>query len=177
MENMKEIKKDTHRTIPVRMSYQAGYAQYKDWTSGTNVHCGIGYFEPFGISEYRCGFDFDEAKDFPLENFFTKYWIDNFHSENLCIYMLEDGWIYAYDGIFGAMLEGTQHLGPDIPSLRKDALVNVIVGGTGAYEGAVGLMVGHTEGSGKIEYVNDWLALPEALWKVMDGYIVLPIRE
>lgn len=177
---MQEIKlppvhdKKNRITIPVRMSYQAGYREYRDWTSGENHHAGIGQFEPFGHSEYVCGINFDEAKNLPLSNFFSDFWMNNFHTEQMCIYMLKDGWIYAYDGVFGALVEGTENLTPDVPALRNDALVNVIVGGTGAYEGAVGLMIGCTEGSGDIQTASNGLPLPKILWKIMEGYISLP---
>lgn len=60
--------------------------------------------------------------------------------------------------------------------LRRDVLTNVIIGGTGRYEGAFGIMTGTAEGGGRTREVNDWLNLPEGLLKVMSGYIKIPIK-
>ena len=168
---------EKRKTIPTRMSYLAGYREFHEWTSGENHHAGIGQFEPFGQSEYVCGVDFDEAKDYPIPEIFSAWWQKNFDTSQMCVYRMKDGDLYAYDGVFGALIEGTEDLPPDVPVHRNDAIINVIVGGTGTYEGALGLMIGRTEGSGEIRNASNGTPLPTVLLKLMEGYISLPVKE
>ena len=65
------------RTYQVRMGYEAGFDLMKKWPcEGRTVHAGIGWFHPFGPSEYYGmanlpGNFFEESTQFPLENYFT----------------------------------------------------------------------------------------------------------
>ena len=63
-----------------------------------------------------------------------------------CVYHMEDGDIYAWDGIFAVRGKGSIELPLDQEGERRDVLVNVIVGGSGAYKGAISLMMGTAEG-------------------------------
>ena len=95
---------DKFETFPVRMAFQAGYAQFEDWTSGTTFHCGIGYFHPFGQCKYYMGeFDMAEAAGFPISDLFTEKFSEDFCDMGFAIYRLPDGDIYCYDGIFGTL--------------------------------------------------------------------------
>jgi len=60
--------------------------------------------------------------------------------------------------------------------LGADILTNVIVGGTGKYEGARGIMLGTAEGSGWSKVCNEEIGqtLPQALLKCLEGYIKIP---
>ncbi|MDC7126846.1 MAG: hypothetical protein PQJ46_14840, partial [Spirochaetales bacterium] len=153
--------------VPIKMSMQAGYNELKPYTSGKTIHAGEGYIDPFGVGEYYAGLGLDEAKDYPIDRYFSKWWMENFSTDLFCVYKLKDGNIYAWDGILGRIsndkVDGTTD--------REDALVNVIVGGTGAYEGATGILVGHTPSSGELKGENN---LPKALFKLMEGFIKLP---
>ncbi len=163
----------------VRMSYQAGYAQFKDWTSGKTVHAGVGWFHPFGPSHYFCGREgFEEAKNYPLENYFSDWWMETFDTRAFCVYRLADGDIYAWDGIFAVRdSSGDIEIPHNSSFLRRDVLTNIIVGGTGAYEGAIGIMTGTAEGGGEVKTLDNGLTLPEGLLKVLSGYIKIPIKK
>ena len=166
-----------YESFEVRMAFQAGYAQYREWTSGTTFHSGIGYFHPFGQCRYYMGdTDIAEAKNFPLSGYFSEGWEKDFCEMGFAIYRLPDGDIYAYDGIFGALIKGTEGLGLDVPSFRNDILINVVVGGTGRYEGAVGILSGTAEGSGDAKEVKPGFFLPEGLLKLLSGYIKIPVK-
>lgn len=173
----KELR-EKFETIPVRMAFQAGYAQFEEWTSGTSFHCGIGYFHPFGQCKYYMGdLDMAEAANFPVSDLFTEKFVNDFCDMGFAIYRLQDGDIYCFDGIFGALIAGTEGIGLDVPSLRNDVLLNVVVGGTGRYEGARGLLMGTAEGSGESKELRPEFFLPEGLLKLMEGYIKIPIKE
>jgi hypothetical protein len=163
------------------MSYEAGADQYKNWTSGETIHSGIGWFHPFGKSHYFAGNDFAEEKGFSPNELFSKFWLDKFGTELFCIYRLADGDIYAYDGMLAVRDETDITMNYEdydpIPSIRRDVLVNVIIGGTGAYEGAVGLMIGTAEGGGESHVVAEGHTLPDSIMKLLTGYIKLPIKE
>lgn len=166
-----------YKCFEVRMKYQAGYAQTGSWTSGETEHGGVGWFHPFGPSRYVCGNDFAEAKDFPLENYFSPYWQQTYDTSLFCVYQLEDGCIYAWDGILAVRGPGQLEIPLNSEGERRDVLVNVIVGGTGAYEGAFGLMMGTAEGSGELGKAPDGSMLPEALIKDLSGYIKIPVES
>ena len=166
---------DKFETFPVRMAFQAGYAQFEDWTSGTTFHCGIGYFHPFGQCKYYMGeFDMAEAAGFPISDLFTEKFSEDFCDMGFAIYRLPDGDIYCYDGIFGTLISGQEGLGLAVPSFRNDVLLNVVCGGTGRYEGARGLLMGTAEGSGGAKELRPGFFLPEGLLKLMEGYIKIP---
>ena len=80
--------------------------------------------------------------------------------------MLPDGNIFAYDGIVGNYEPFTRGTTEKI-----DELINVIVGGTGAYEGANGMLLGHAQGRGPTAEVAPGMSLPRSLLKIMEGYI------
>ena len=90
---------------------------------------------------------------------------------------MEDGDIYAWDGIFAVRGKGSIELPMDQEGERRDVLVNVIVGGSGAYRGAIGLMVGTAEGAGKIGTAANGGQMPEALIKDLRGYIKVPLEN
>lgn len=169
----------------VRMAYQAGYAQHKLWPcNGMTVHSGVGWFHPFGQSEYfAISGDCPEKEAFPIDQYFTEDWMDIYDTSLFCIYRMKDGDIYAYDGIFCVRDEGGDQEIPYASSfLRRDILTNVIVGGTGKYEGARGLMLGTAEGSGEVRVVeSDKIPadykLPEGLLKCLEGYIKIPAQD
>ena len=181
-----EKKEEEEKFIPymtynVRMAYEAGYDLLKKWPcDGLTVHSGIGWFHPFGRSEYfAIAGDCPEKAAYPLEKFFTEDWMDVFDTGLFCIYRLKDGDIYAYDGIFCQRGVGDEAVPDRSLNFRRDILTNVIVGGTGKYEGARGLMIGTAEGSGDFKVVNEEIGqtLPKALLKCLEGYIKIPQNQ
>jgi hypothetical protein len=94
-----------------------------------------------------------------------------YETDLFCIYMLKDGNIYAYDGVVGNLEPADGDDG------KMDYLVNVIVGGTGAYEGATGMLLGRTPGKGKSTQVAEELSLPVSILKLMEGYIRIPVKK
>ena len=122
----------------------------------------------------------EEAKNFPLDKFFTDDWMENFETDLFCIYRMPDGDIYAWDGIFAVRgLDAGKCIGYNSEYTRQDVLVNIIVGGTGRYEGARGVMVGTAEGGGATKVVGEMpdgspLELPETIMKDLSGYIRIP---
>lgn len=157
-----------YTTFLLNMSYEAGAAQYKTWTAGKVIHAGIGWLEPFGRSEYVAGMGFPEAAQYPKPDFMNATWMSMFPTGLFCIYMLDDGWIFAYDGIVGNLHQVENDDG------KMDMLVNVIVGGTGKYEGCNGLLIGRTPGRGASSDVGGGLMLPVSILKLMEGYINIP---
>ena len=120
---------------------------------------------------------------FPLEKFFTEDWMKEFETDLFCIYRLADGDIYAWDGIFAVRgLDPHKCIVYNSEYTRQDVLVNVIVGGTGRYKGARGLMIGTTEGGGKTQVCGKMpdgspLELPETIMKDLEGYIRFPDKD
>lgn len=179
-------KKEIGTVYHVRMNYHAGYGVYKQWPNGgRTIHSGIGWFHPFGPSEYYGvanipGETCEESKQFPLEKFFTEDWMENFETDLFCIYRMPDGDIYAWDGMFAVRgLDENKCIVYNSEYTRQDVLVNVIVGGTGHYEGVRGLLIGTTEGGGGTKVVGEMpdgspLELPETIMKDLDGYIRFP---
>lgn len=177
---MLEKENTQYMSYEVRMNYQAGYDQLREWPGGgKTVHAGIGWFHPFGKSHYYCVIEgCKEQEAFPVDKYFSDYWIKTYDLATFCIYRLDDGDIYAYDGIFCRRGEGgDEELPDDTVLIRRDILTNVIVGGTGRYEGAVGLMTGTAEGNGKTRKFDEELTLPEALIKNLTGYLKIPIKK
>jgi hypothetical protein len=163
----------SYKIIPITMEMEAGAAQYKQWPGGKKtIHAGIGWIEPFGRSEYVAGMGYPEAEKYPKPSYFNDEWMKNYGTDLFCIYMLKDGNIYAWDGITG-------RLEPEVPEDdgRMDYLINVIVGGTGAYEGATGMLLGATPGRGKQAQVSEGVSLPVSILKLMKGYIKLPVKK
>lgn len=166
--------KVTYKTIPISMEMEAGAAQYKEWPGGERtIHAGIGWMHPFGRGEYVAGIGYPEAEDYPMPSYFNEEWMDTYGTRLFCIYMLSDGNIYAYDGVVGNL----EPYDPDVDDGKMDYLINVIVGGTGAYEGATGMLLGRTPGKGANTQVSSGISLPVSILKLMEGYINLPIKE
>ncbi len=179
-------KKEVGTVEQVRMNYHAGYNVYKEWPNGgMTIHAGIGWFHPFGPSEYYGmanipGNFCEEAKQFPLEKYFTEDWMENFETDLFCIYRMPDGDIYAWDGMFAVRgLDPHKCVVYNSEYTRQDVLVNVIVGGTGRYEGVRGLLIGTAEGGGKTQVCGKMpdgsdLELPETIMKDLQGYVRFP---
>lgn len=53
---------------------------------------------------------------------------------------------------------------------------DMVVGGTGAFEGATGIWVGLTQGQGKVSEVAPGRKLPQSILKLMNGYVRLPVK-
>ena len=172
-----------------RMNYHAGYNVYKEWPNGgMTIHAGIGWFHPFGPSEYYGmanipGNFCEESKQFPLEKYFTEDWMKNFETDLFCIYRMPDGDIYAWDGMFAVRgLDPNKCVVYNSEYTRQDVLVNVIVGGTGRYEGVRGLLIGTAEGGGPTQVCGKMpdgsdLELPETIMKDLSGYIRFPEKD
>ena len=178
--------KEQGRVYHVRMNYHAGYDQYREWPGeGRTIHSGIGWFHPFGPSDYYGIADIgkgacEEAKEFPLEKFFTDDWMREFETDLFCIYRMKDGDIYAWDGMFAVRgLDPEKCIVYNSEYTRQDVLVNVVVGGTGKFKGARGILIGTTEGGGDTKVVGEMpdgspLELPATIMKDLDGWIRLP---
>lgn len=181
--------KEKGKVYHVRMNYHAGYGVYNEWPNGgMTIHSGIGWFHPFGPSEYWGvanipGNFCEEAKQFPLENYFTEDWMKNFETDLFCIYRLEEGDIYVWDGMFAVRgKDPNKCIVYNSEYTRQDVIVNVVVGGTGRFEGARGLLIGTTEGGGKTQVCGKMpdgsdLELPETIMKDLDGWIRLPDKD
>jgi hypothetical protein len=167
----------TYQTIPITIQMEAGNTQWNPWTSGTTIVAGTGWFAPFGRSDYHYGLGYAEAqKDgaAPKPAFMDESWLSAYPTNNLCIYHLKDGDIYAYDGIMGNVLPATA-------DGKGDYLLEVIVGGTGKYRNANGILLGRTVGRGtasipSVGGVNGPFPLPPVILKLMDGYINVQVR-
>ncbi len=163
--------KTAYKVIPITMEMEAGAAQYKEWPGGQKtIHAGIGWIHPFGRGEYVAGMGYPEAAEYPEPSYFNDEWMQTYGTRLFCIYMLKDGNIYAYDGVVG-------NLEPDEGDGKMDYLVNVIVGGTGAYEGATGMLLGRTPGKGANTDVSEGVSLPVSILKLMEGYIKIPVKK
>lgn len=171
--------------IPITMTMQAGYQEYQEYDSGVmTIHAGIGYIDPLGEGYYYAGVGYDEIAG-NEEDIYVSDWMDaNFGCSLFCIYSLPEGDIYAWDGIYGANAKDLSNYmsGEDaytaedvngtMPT-RGDTLINIIVGGTGKYQGATGVLIGSTSGGGVYDTVDD-MTLPQTLFKLMEGYIKIP---
>lgn len=160
-----------YKLIPITMEMEAGAAQYTEWPGGEKtIHAGIGWILPFGRSEYVAGMGYPEAEKYPMPSYFNDEWMSTYKTRLFCIYHLADGDIYAYDGITGNYIPKLENEDDG----RMDYLINVIVGGTGAYEGATGMLLGRTPGRGASTDVADGVSLPVSILKLMEGYIKIP---
>jgi hypothetical protein len=157
------------KTTPLVLSLEAGSGEYRARPEGGEVHhSGIGYIDPLGHASYSCGLNYPEQKQFPYPDFFTATWHKSYETDGIlfCVYTLKDGTIYAYDSIAGGLdVDKDEH---------KDELLNVIVGGTGSYHDAVGILVGRAQGAGEVSSVTPTRKLPRSILKLMDGYIRIP---
>ena len=172
----------------VTMTMQAGYQEYQAYPGGgvMTIHAGVGFMDPFGEGYYYAGIMYPESLETP-EAIYVSDWMDaNYGCSLFCIYHTNAGDIYAWDGIYGAnardlsnyMTEGTEpyytveEVNGSVPT-RTDALINIVCGGTGIFKGAYGILIGSTSGGGYYD-TRDGMTLPQALFKFMDGYIVVP---
>ncbi len=181
--------KEQGKVYQVRMNFHAGYDQYREWPNGgKTIHSGIGWFHPFGVSNYYgiqdCGEGYNvEAADYPLDKFFTEDWQKEFETDLFCIYRMEDGDIYAWDGMFAIRgIDPHECVIYNSVYTRQDVCVNVVVGGTGRYEGARGLLIGTTEGGGETKGVTmmpdgNPLELPATIIKHLEGYVRIPNKD
>ncbi|NTV89380.1 MAG: copper amine oxidase N-terminal domain-containing protein, partial [Clostridiales bacterium] len=64
--------------IPISMSMQAGFNELQQYSSGKTIHSGEGYIDPFGVGTYTAGIGYAEASKFPLDQYFSKWWMENF---------------------------------------------------------------------------------------------------
>lgn len=170
-------KKDRHlenyKVIQIHMLMEAGSGFYEEHPGGMRtIHSGIGRIDPLGLGSYVAGIGYPESKEYPYPDYFTESWLEEFDSTLFCIYRMKDGDIYAWDGIAG-------NIEPEVDgnSVKSDYLINVIVGGTGAYEGATGMLLGRTVGGGEATEVAPDLTLPKTIIKDMEGYIKIPKKK
>jgi hypothetical protein len=162
---------EPYRLITITMEMEAGAARYEEWPGGERtIHAGIGWLHPFGRGEYVAGMGYPEAEAYPEPSYFNEEWMSTYGTRLFCIYRLEDGDIYAYDGVVGNLAPELE----DGDDGKMDYLINVIVGGTGAYEGATGMLLGRTPGRGAGTEVVDGISLPVSILKLMEGYIKIP---
>lgn len=168
-----------YQTVPVTIQMEAGSTEWNAWTSGTTIIAGTGWVAPFGRSDYHYGYGFDEAADdgaAPKPDFMDDTWLAAFPTNNLCIYHLSDGDIYAYDGIM-ANVEAATGDG------KMDYVMEIVVGGTGRYRDANGILLGKTPGRGTAAKVTDGdgnespYPLPPVIVKVMEGYMNILVKE
>jgi len=167
-------------TIPISMQMQAGSQVYEPWPGSIfTIHNGEGYIEPFGAATYSCGVGYPEQAEADLVKpafLNDPSWSEPYDTGLFCVYTMEDesGSIWVYDGVMGN-LKPSGFDGVD--GNKMDQLLNVVVGGTGDYEGATGIWVGHTEGWGEMSVpvgAPPWLSLPKSLFKILNGYITIP---
>lgn len=157
-------------TIPINIEMEAGRMFWNPWTSGTTMIAGVGWVQPFGRSDYHYGFGFDEDTEELRPDFMDDpSWSDYYPTNNLCIYHFPTGDLYVYDGIVG-------NLAPASPDGKSDYIIEVIVGGTGDYEGATGMILGYTCGRGEAaiptyDGATGPFPLPDSIIKIMEGYI------
>jgi hypothetical protein len=166
-----QAEEEPYTLIPITMQMEAGAAQYEAWPGGgKTIHAGIGWILPFGRSEYVAGMEYPETEEYPMPSYFNDEFMSAYSARLFCIYHLADGDIYAYDGITGNYKPELT----DGDDGKIDYLINVIVGGTGAYEGATGMLLGMTPGRGASTNVGDDVSLPVSILKIMEGYIKIP---
>lgn len=160
-----------YRLVETKVQFEAGADHYAPWPGAARtVHAGIGYIEPFGAARYACGNGFAEEKQTPvpaeLKTWFAAHAADK--NPLFCVYRMADGDLHVYDVVIGNQFDRADR------NEHKDILVNVVVGGTGAYAGASGLWTGATLGRGAMKPLPNGAALPVSILKLMQGYLRLP---
>ena len=164
-------------TVPITMSMEAGREFYTEHSAGVRtIHAGVGWIQPFGRASYVAGIDYPEAEGH-LPTYMNDEWMDAYGTRLFCIYTLDDEeWegsaFYAWDGIVGNLAPYDENLDDG----KSDYLINVIVGGTGIFEDATGLLVGYTLGRGSSGPV-DSIELPDSILKLMEGYVNIQINK
>jgi len=165
--------KGRYKAYDITMQMQAGYNEYSHYPGAEKTkHAGIGYLHPFGKCDYWAGFGFPEQKKHPKPDYFNETWESIYKTKYFCIYRLADGDIYAYDGI-AANYEPYKGESKE----KRDHLINVIVGGSGAYKGCNGMMLGMAPGRGDARELEEDVKLPQSILKLMSGYINIPVRK
>jgi len=155
---------------PISMRLEAGTAFYEAWSSGTTIHSGVGYIDPYGSTDYWCGIDYAEAEAFPDRMAQNAELLGNSRDSAplFCVYRAEGGDIYVLDVLIGSIerREGSIE--------RVDAVVNVVLGGTGVFEDASEFWVGTTSGRGEGNEVAPGISLPDSILKLMEGFVRVP---
>jgi hypothetical protein len=171
------------QTIPITMQMEAGVEEYYTHPNGGfTIHSGVGWMMPLGRASYVAGRGYDESAEMMPSYMWSDgetlnpSWGALFDTTLFCIYSLPDGDIYAWDGIMAGVQAN------DVDDGKIDYLLNVIVGGTGRYENANGILLGRTPGRGA-EVPPDGsntpfpLALPTSILKIMEGFINIEVEE
>ncbi|OGO14742.1 MAG: hypothetical protein A2Z02_06895 [Chloroflexi bacterium RBG_16_48_7] len=165
--------KGKYTAYDITLQMQAGFNEYSQYPGAEKTkHAGIGYLHPFGKCDYWAGFGFPEQKKHPRPDYFNKTWESQFKTKYFCVYSLTDGDIYAYDGIV-ANYEPYKGDSKE----KRDHLINVIVGGSGAYKGCNGMMLGMAPGRGDARELEFDVKLPQSILKLMSGYINVPVKN
>ncbi|MFT3763020.1 MAG: hypothetical protein QM761_10550 [Pseudoxanthomonas sp.] len=160
-----------HRIVETRIELEAGAAHFAPWPQAQKtIHAGLGYIEPFGAAHYACGNGFREEAENPVPAGIKAWFSDNAADKNplFCVYRLQDGDLYAYDVVIGNQFHRPER------DEHKDILVNIVIGGTGAYRNASGVWTGATLGRGEHREIQPGTTLPASILKLMDGYVRLP---
>lgn len=164
------------KIIQTKVEIQAGSSVFKVWPSGGKTwHYGEGFLEPLGLVQYWCGQDFPEQKTMPQPEYLkslSKAFIGDANNGEMlfCVYRLQDGDLYVYDSPIGMLRSYTGESNP-----RREQTMNIVVGGSGAYQGATGVWLGVVEGRGKSIFpAGTGAQVPEVLLKIMEGYVRLP---
>jgi hypothetical protein len=161
-----------YKVVRSSIQFEAGAAQYTAWPGGTTIHSGIGYIEPYGQASYACGVNYPETKTWPMPAYLAELVKAQSSDSNplFCIYTTKAGLLYVYDVVVGNVFLDAQS------NEKQDQLINVIVGGTGAFTGATGFWEGLTQGRGALTTVAPNLQLPTSILKLMNGYLRLPVK-
>jgi hypothetical protein len=157
--------------VPISIEMEAGRDQWNAYESGQTIIAGMGWIEPLGRADYHYGFGYDEAltEDGAKPDFMNETWLETYPTNNLCIYHLAEGDIYTYDGIVGNLV-------PASDDGKSDYIIEVVVGGTGIYTGATGMILGYTFGRGDAAIPDGQtlpIPLPDSILKVMEGYVIV----
>lgn len=161
-----------YQTVPLTMQMEAGAPFHlEDHPGGiATVHSGVGWMLPFGRASYVGGIGYPEAEKYKPDYMDDESWGAMFSTGLFCIYSFEDGDIYAFDGVMGNVQPALLPPGDDG---KGDYLLNVIVGGTGRYRNANGILLGRTTGRGDAPDTT----LPLTLLKTMEGYINIQVKK
>jgi hypothetical protein len=160
-----------YQTIPIAIQMEAGNTHWDAWSSGKTIIAGTGWIMPFGRGSYHYGMGYAEATDELRPDFMdSPSWTTPYPTKNLCIYHLQDGDLYAYDGIVANLEQPTE-------DGKTDYLLEVVVGGTGKFKGANGIILGRAVGRGKAVKVGGPFPLPDVIVKTMEGYVNVKVKK
>ena len=162
------------KTYEVQIQLEASSNLYQKYgTQGVTWHHGLGFIAPFGYASYNCGKGFPEEKNFPL----TPWQAGLFNTLTgradalFCLYTTKDGTFFVRDSVAGTVYRDTDDQGN---GASRNMMVNLVVGGSGAYVGATGIWTGFTEGRGTVSSPAAGRMLPAVLLKIMNGYVKIP---